>query len=108
MDNEISGAVAPGFDWVREEFAAVVAPLLKPDTLTAVTAIHSTDPDLVRGDRAPYALGFEAKGLYYPFLSANAFGHAGAAGHDGVAEWVGLWLHTAARGLRGSGRWQPA
>lgn len=62
------------------------APLLRPDTLAAVTAIHSTDPDLVRGDRAPYALGFEAKGLYYPFLSANAFGHTGAAGSDGFAD----------------------
>ncbi|MEV2219613.1 serine hydrolase domain-containing protein [Nocardia vinacea] len=33
------------------------APLLQADTLAAVTAVHSTDPDLVRGDRAPYALG---------------------------------------------------
>ncbi|MFX0576782.1 serine hydrolase domain-containing protein [Nocardia nepalensis] len=61
-------------------------PLLKSDTLAVVTAIHSTGPDLVRGERAPYALGFEAKGLYYPFLSANAFGHTGAAGCDGFAD----------------------
>ncbi|WP_433202046.1 serine hydrolase domain-containing protein [Nocardia sp. CA-107356] len=62
------------------------AQLLKSDTLAMVTAVHSAGPDLVRGERAPYALGFEAKGLYYPFLGANAFGHTGAVGCDGFAD----------------------
>lgn len=61
-------------------------PLLKPGALAAVGAIQSTDPDLVRGDRAPYALGFEAKGMYYPFLGHGAIGHSGAAGSDGFAD----------------------
>ncbi|MEV4235061.1 MULTISPECIES: hypothetical protein [unclassified Nocardia] len=79
---------------------------MKPDTLAAVTTIHSAGPDLVRGDRAPYALGFEAKGLYYPYLSANAFGHTGAVGSDGFADprsglAYGYTRRRAAFGFRG-------
>ncbi|TQM31426.1 serine hydrolase domain-containing protein [Nocardia bhagyanarayanae] len=60
-------------------------PLLHPDTLAEFTAIHAPGPDLVRGDAA-FALGFEAKGLSYPFLGARAFGHTGSAGSDGFAD----------------------
>ncbi|MFI9536095.1 hypothetical protein ACIG56_22945 [Nocardia fusca] len=55
-------------------------------TIATVSAIHSSGPDLVRGDRAPYTLGFEAKSLLYPFLGAHAFGHTGSAGSDGFAD----------------------
>ncbi|WP_280402003.1 serine hydrolase domain-containing protein [Nocardia carnea] len=61
-------------------------PLLSLATVATVSAIHSTGTDLVRGDRAPYALGFEAKGLLYPFLGAHAFGHTGSAGSDAFAD----------------------
>ncbi|MQM25488.1 serine hydrolase domain-containing protein [Glycomyces albidus] len=62
------------------------APLLKPETLTEFTTIHSTGTNLVTGDGSPFALGFEAKGLIHPFLSARAFGHTGSAGADGIAD----------------------
>ncbi|WP_039828213.1 EstA family serine hydrolase [Nocardia testacea] len=61
-------------------------PLLSLDTIATISAIHSHGPDLVRGDRAPYTLGFEAKSLLYPFLGAHAFGHTGSAGSDGFAD----------------------
>ncbi|WP_280496973.1 serine hydrolase domain-containing protein [Nocardia asiatica] len=61
-------------------------PLLALGTIATISAVHSSGPDLVRGDRAPYALGFEAKSLLYPFLGAHAFGHAGSAGSDGFAD----------------------
>ncbi|MEU4841424.1 serine hydrolase domain-containing protein [Nocardia testacea] len=61
-------------------------PLLSLDTIATVSAIHSSGPDLVRGDRALYTLGFEAKSLQYPFLGAHAFGHTGSAGSDGFAD----------------------
>ncbi|GAB2662424.1 serine hydrolase domain-containing protein [Nocardia goodfellowii] len=61
-------------------------PLLSLDTIAAVSEIHSSGADLVRGDRAPYALGFEAKSLLYPFLGVHAFGHTGSAGSDGFAD----------------------
>ncbi|WP_280434236.1 serine hydrolase domain-containing protein [Nocardia carnea] len=61
-------------------------PLLSLETIATVSAIHSSGVDLVRGDRAPYALGFEAKSLLYPFLGAHAFGHTGSAGSDGFAD----------------------
>jgi CubicO group peptidase (beta-lactamase class C family) len=61
-------------------------PLLSLETIATVSAIHSSGPDLVRGDRAPYTLGFEAKSLLYPFLGAHAFGHTGSAGSDGFAD----------------------
>ncbi|MEV0251691.1 serine hydrolase domain-containing protein [Nocardia sp. NPDC050712] len=61
-------------------------PLLSLETIATVSTIHSGGFDLVRGERAPYALGFEAKGLLYPFLGAHAFGHTGSAGSDGFAD----------------------
>ncbi len=61
-------------------------PLLSLDTIAIVSEIHSGGIDLVRGERAPYALGFEAKGLIHPFLGVHAFGHTGSAGSDGFAD----------------------
>ncbi|MBB6347199.1 CubicO group peptidase (beta-lactamase class C family) [Nonomuraea muscovyensis] len=61
-------------------------PLLKPDTVAEFAQLHSTGGDLVRGDQGNYALGFQAKGLRYPFLSANAFGHDGSAGSEAFAD----------------------
>ncbi|MEV0032066.1 serine hydrolase domain-containing protein [Nocardia sp. NPDC050793] len=62
------------------------APLLSLDTIATISTIHSSGADLVRGDRAPYALGFEAKSLLHPFLGVHAFGHTGSAGSDGFAD----------------------
>ncbi|MEU5881211.1 serine hydrolase domain-containing protein [Spirillospora sp. NPDC047279] len=62
------------------------APLLKPDTLAEFTMLHSTGGDLVVGPQGQYALGFQAKGLRYPFLSARAFGHGGSAGSEAFAD----------------------
>jgi CubicO group peptidase (beta-lactamase class C family) len=62
------------------------APLLKPDTIGEFAMPHSVGHDLVRGEQGQYALGFEAKGLRYPFLSANAFGHNGSAGSEAFAD----------------------
>jgi CubicO group peptidase (beta-lactamase class C family) len=73
-------------------YAAVVwgrdglPPLLKPDTVGEFAMLHSTGADLVRGDQGNYALGFQAKGPRYPFLSANAFGHDGSAGAEAFAD----------------------
>ncbi|WP_328388282.1 serine hydrolase domain-containing protein [Nocardia sp. NBC_00416] len=61
-------------------------PLLSLDTIARITEIHSSGRDLVRGDDAPYSLGFEAKGLIHSFLGVHAFGHAGSAGSDGFAD----------------------
>ncbi|MFI6870131.1 serine hydrolase domain-containing protein [Nocardia sp. NPDC050406] len=61
-------------------------PLLTLDTIARVSEIHSSGRDLVRGDNAPYALGFEAKSLIHPFLGVHAFGHTGSAGSDGFAD----------------------
>lgn len=61
-------------------------PLLKGDTVGEFAQLHSTGADLVRGDQGAYALGFQAKGLRYPFLSANAFGHDGSAGSEAFAD----------------------
>ncbi|AXB41421.1 serine hydrolase domain-containing protein [Amycolatopsis albispora] len=63
-------------------------PLLKPDTLGEFAMLHSTGGDLVTGASGQYALGFQAKGLRYPFLSANAFGHNGSAGSEAFADPV--------------------
>ncbi|MEV0386680.1 serine hydrolase domain-containing protein [Nonomuraea sp. NPDC050643] len=63
-------------------------PLLKPDTVGEFSTPHSTGHDLVRGDQGDYALGFQAKGLRYGFLSANAFGHDGSAGSESFADPV--------------------
>ncbi|MGK5672132.1 serine hydrolase domain-containing protein [Micromonospora sp. URMC 106] len=61
-------------------------PLLKPDTVGEFSMLHSTGGDLVRGDQGNYTLGFQAKGLRYGFLSANAFGHDGSAGSESFAD----------------------
>lgn len=61
-------------------------PLLKPDTVAEFAQLHSVGGDLVRGDQGNYALGFQAKGLQYAFLSANAFGHDGSAGSEAFAD----------------------
>ncbi|AVT32932.1 EstA family serine hydrolase [Plantactinospora sp. BC1] len=60
--------------------------LLTPDTIGKFAMLHSTGGDLVRGKQGNYALGFQAKGLRYPFLSANAFGHDGSAGSESFAD----------------------
>ncbi|GGS45202.1 serine hydrolase domain-containing protein [Actinokineospora fastidiosa] len=65
------------------------SPLLKPDTLGEFAMLHSTGRDLVTGDAGQYALGFQAKGLRYPMLSANAFGHNGSAGAESFADPLG-------------------
>ncbi|MFI6522258.1 serine hydrolase domain-containing protein [Spirillospora sp. NPDC050679] len=62
------------------------APLLKPDTIGEFAMLHSTDGDLVVGPQGQYALGFQAKGLRYPFLSALSFGHGGSAGSEAFAD----------------------
>ncbi|WP_106401653.1 serine hydrolase domain-containing protein [Actinocorallia populi] len=64
------------------------APLLEPDTLGEFAMLHSTGADLVTGPQGQYALGFQAKGLRYPFLGANAFGHNGSAGSESFADPV--------------------
>ncbi|MFI0423999.1 serine hydrolase domain-containing protein [Spongiactinospora sp. 9N601] len=61
-------------------------PLLKQDTVAGFAQIHSVGTDLVRGEQGNYALGFQAKGLRYAFLSANAFGHDGSAGSESFAD----------------------
>lgn len=61
-------------------------PLLSLDTVATVSTIHSGGVDLVRGAQAPYALGFEAESLLYPFLGVHAFGHTGSAGSAGFAD----------------------
>ncbi|MEU4579724.1 serine hydrolase domain-containing protein [Nonomuraea sp. NPDC023979] len=62
------------------------APFLKPDTVAEFAQLHSTGADLVRGEQGNYALGFQAKGLQYGFLSANVFGHDGSAGSEAFAD----------------------
>jgi CubicO group peptidase (beta-lactamase class C family) len=63
-------------------------PLLDPDTVGEFSMPHSTGRDLVTGEAGQYALGFQAKGLRYPFLSAKAFGHNGSAGSESFADPV--------------------
>jgi CubicO group peptidase (beta-lactamase class C family) len=62
------------------------APLLEPATLGEFATLHSTGRDLVTGDAGQYALGFQAKGLRYPFLGADAIGHDGSAGSESFAD----------------------
>ncbi|UBU10402.1 serine hydrolase domain-containing protein [Nonomuraea gerenzanensis] len=62
------------------------APLLGTDTVGEFAMPHSTGRDLVVGEAGQYALGFQAKGLRYPFLSATAFGHNGSAGAESFAD----------------------
>ncbi|RDI53374.1 serine hydrolase domain-containing protein [Nocardia mexicana] len=87
-----SGGGVGSADGLAAMYAAAISgvggrpPLLTLDTIATVSEIHSGGRDLVRGDNAPYALGFEAKGLLHPFLGAHAFGHTGSAGSDGFAD----------------------
>ncbi|GAA5132837.1 serine hydrolase domain-containing protein [Pseudonocardia adelaidensis] len=60
-------------------------PLLAPGTLGEFAMPHSVGGDLVTGN-THYALGFQAKGLRFPFLSANAFGHNGSAGSESFVD----------------------
>ncbi|MBE1533176.1 serine hydrolase domain-containing protein [Actinomadura algeriensis] len=62
------------------------APLLEPGVIGEFAMLHSTGGDLVTGPHGHYALGFQAKGPRYPFLSANAFGHNGSAGAESFAD----------------------
>ncbi|MGH3241398.1 MAG: serine hydrolase domain-containing protein [Spirillospora sp.] len=62
------------------------APLLKPDTAAEFAMPHSTGGDLVGGPGSHFAVGFQAKGPRYPFLSARAFGHNGSAGSESFAD----------------------
>ncbi|TQM84559.1 CubicO group peptidase (beta-lactamase class C family) [Saccharothrix saharensis] len=64
------------------------APLLTSDTVGEFAMLHSTGGDLVTGALGQYALGFQAKGRRYPFLSANAFGHNGSAGSESFVDPV--------------------
>ncbi|MFJ8738664.1 serine hydrolase domain-containing protein [Embleya sp. NPDC127516] len=66
--------------------------LLKPETITEFARVHWRGTDLVTDEHDHFALGFEALGVRYPFLGADAFGHSGAAGslafaapHSGIA-----------------------
>ena len=61
-------------------------PLLEPEVLAEFSTLHSTGIDLVTGAQDRFALGFEAKGVRYPFLGANAFGHSGSAGSEAFAD----------------------
>ncbi|MFF7634673.1 serine hydrolase domain-containing protein [Kitasatospora sp. NPDC008050] len=55
-------------------------PLLKADTVRDFATAHSLGQDLVVGGANGFALGFQALGVTYPALSADTFGHEGAAG----------------------------
>ncbi|MGK5550691.1 serine hydrolase domain-containing protein [Actinomadura kijaniata] len=61
-------------------------PLLTPATLAEFTKPHATGVDLVTGERDHFLLGFEAQGVRYPFLGADAFGHSGAVGAQSFAD----------------------
>jgi CubicO group peptidase (beta-lactamase class C family) len=61
-------------------------PLLAAATIAEFSTLHSAGKDLVGGERHQYALGFQAKGAAYPFLSARAFGHDGSAGSEAFAD----------------------
>jgi CubicO group peptidase (beta-lactamase class C family) len=61
-------------------------PLLGPATVAEFSTLHSAGPDLVGGERYKFAVGFQAKGATYPFLSARAFGHNGSAGSEAFAD----------------------
>ncbi|MGJ6966732.1 serine hydrolase domain-containing protein [Streptosporangium sp. G11] len=62
------------------------SPLLTPGTVAEFARPHSPGTDLVTGERDHFGLGFEAEGVRYPFLGADAFGHSGAAGSEAFAD----------------------
>ncbi|MET8864140.1 serine hydrolase domain-containing protein [Nonomuraea sp. NPDC004580] len=61
-------------------------PLLAPATLAEFTKPHATGTDLVTGEPDHFLLGFEAQGVRYPLLGADAFGHSGAVGAQSFAD----------------------
>ncbi|GHF72555.1 hypothetical protein GCM10010218_62340 [Streptomyces mashuensis] len=61
-------------------------PLLKPETAAEFAQVHSHGINIVFGTPDAFALGFAATWLNYPFLSAGAFGHSGAAGSQAFAD----------------------
>lgn len=61
-------------------------PLLGPAVLAEFTRPHSTGVDLVTGERDHFLLGFEAQGVRYAGLGADAFGHSGAVGAQAFAD----------------------
>jgi len=62
-------------------------PLLKPDTVAEVGQVHSVGYDLVARAHRAFGLGFQATGeVWYLFLGAGAFGHAGAGGSQAFAD----------------------
>ncbi|MCX4830137.1 beta-lactamase family protein [Streptomyces sp. NBC_00006] len=60
--------------------------LLKPETIAEFTERRWTGTDAVTGDPDHFTLGFETEGVRYPALGATAFGHAGAAGSEALAD----------------------
>ena len=62
------------------------APLLGSEVLTEFTRPHTAGVDLVTGERDHFLLGFEAQGVRYAGLGADAFGHSGAVGAQAFAD----------------------
>ncbi|WP_406278130.1 serine hydrolase domain-containing protein [Embleya sp. NBC_00896] len=62
------------------------AALLKPETVAEFARVHWHGTDVVTGEHDHFALGFEAQGVRYPFLGADAFGHSGVAGAQTFAD----------------------
>jgi CubicO group peptidase (beta-lactamase class C family) len=60
--------------------------LLEATTLTEFTRLHTRGVDVVTGEPDHFLLGFEAVGLRYPALGADAFGHSGATGAQSFAD----------------------
>ncbi|MCP2342135.1 serine hydrolase domain-containing protein [Actinomadura rupiterrae] len=61
-------------------------PLLEAATLAEFTKLHTPGVDVVTGEKDHFLLGFEALGLRYPGLGADAFGHSGAVGAQSFAD----------------------
>ncbi|MEV4257667.1 serine hydrolase domain-containing protein [Spirillospora sp. NPDC049652] len=61
-------------------------PLLDAATLAEFTRPHTSGVDVVTGEHDHFLLGFEAMGVRYPVLGADAFGHSGAVGAQSFAD----------------------